>query len=974
MTAQPLHDVLEATGYIDGGKPAPGVSLEQDARNARRSRNFEPDAMWRGRSSLTVYFKYESRSPSEDTVAEWRREVWNEGTAPLLWVTCPDKTNIYNGFAKPKRLDDAEAHRIGTFKQTASDLDDLNLAAGRLAMETDRFWQHPMSKAVNRRTSVDRLLLRDIARLERDLSYAGMARSDAQGLIGRSIFAQYLVDRGTVTTDFLADLADRPTLSQVLRDGTMAKRLFDWLREVFNGDMFPDHSALEETPHLRRVADFLDATDPDTGQRTLFPYQFEIIPVELISSIYEQFVQSDATAAASASQGHVHYTRLSLVSLVLDEVMNECRGTETILDLTCGSGVFLVEALRRLVRKQTGDRPASRALIRKALYSQVFGSDKSEAALRVAAFSLYLTALELDPDPKPPDALTFKPLIGRTLFAGDIWADSAALDEHAPVRKFDVIVGNPPWSYSGPEFRERRRRTGVGGSQGTSLDFVHRAMDYASEGTRFGLVLGAPHFFGRNASTRRTLRQLMKALAPVTLMNFSNSSDWLFPNANMPALVLFARQRKMAGDANVIATYQVPWTAAGDNSHTFQVGPGDLATIPLDYWVSRPDSLKAVLFGSRYDAGFLERLVKRRQPLEDVLDHLDTKLSRGLTPGKFGRKDAMFLHGLPFLEAASGFAPYCIPTGLAPFRSPSATRPRTRSTYAAPLLLIKESVTAEHGGRVAAAVATTDTVFTQAFFGATFGREDCDAAWLVAGILGSSLASWFFLMTAQDFGLRRRRVTLADINCLPVPDVAAALKSEFGQRIIALAQRPGAGSVGKEEWRVLDDAVLELYGVHADDRIAVRDGLFRAGWQWQKGREQSLSPAMPSVHVSEYARVFMSVIYRLQQARKKNRIRAEVYDLPEGEAVRVVRFVLEPGHRLPTLERVPSSGLRELLGQIGDASNVSLAGLAGPHEVQRYGHEEIVVVKPAAQRHWLGVCALRDAGRAVADSMGGWRP
>ena len=971
MTAQPLYDVLEATGYLGDGGPAPGVSLDQDARNARRSRNFEPDAMWRGRSSLTVYFKYKSRSPSEDTVAEWRREVWNEGTAPLLWVTCPDKTDIYNGFAKPKRLDDAEAHRIASFKQTASDLDDLNLAAGRLAMETDRFWQHPMSKAVNRRTSVDRLLLRDIARLERDLSSTGMVRSDAQGLIGRSIFAQYLVDRGIVTKDFLAKLADCPTLSRVLRDRAMAERLFDWLREVFNGDMFPDHSTLEETPHLCRVADFLDATDPDTGQTMLFPYQFEIIPVELISSVYEQFVRSDATAATSASKGDVHYTRLSLVSFVLDEVMNECRGTETVLDLTCGSGVFLVEALRRLVRKRAGDRPASRALIREALYEQIFGSDKSEAALRVAAFSLYLTALELDPDPEPPSALTFEPLIGHTLFAGDIWAESTALDEHAPAREFDVIVGNPPWSYPGPEFRKRRRRMGVDGSRGTSLDFVDRAMDYASEHTRFGLVLGAPHFFGRNPNTRRTLRHLMKALAPVTLMNFSNSSGWLFPNANMPALVLFARQRKMAGDANVIATYQVPWTAAGDNSHTFMVDPSSRVTLPLDYWNRRPDSLKAALFGGRYDAGLLERLADRRPTLADVLDGLGTKLSMGLTPSRAGGQDATFLSGLPFLEAGSGLSPFCVPSGLRPFKSPMATRPRTRSVYTAPLLLVKESVTAEYGGRVAAAVVTTDTVFSKSFYGATFGRAHHNAAWLVAGILGSSLASWFFLMTAADYGLGRNRVTLGDVNRLPVPDVDESLKSEPGRQVIELAQ---AGPVAEDEWHRLDEAVLDFYSLHADDRIAVQDGLTRAGWQWKEGGEQSMTAAAPDVHVSEYASVFMSAIYRLQSVRKKNRIRAEVYDLPEGEAVRVVRFVLEPGHRPPTLEMMPSSGLRELLGQIGDASNVSLADLAGPHEVQRYGHEEIVIVKPAALRHWLGVCAMRDAGRAVADSMGGWRP
>lgn len=67
--AQPLYDVLEATGYLDAGDPVPGVSLERDARNARRARNFQPDAVWRGQSSLKVYFKYERTVPSPAIVA-----------------------------------------------------------------------------------------------------------------------------------------------------------------------------------------------------------------------------------------------------------------------------------------------------------------------------------------------------------------------------------------------------------------------------------------------------------------------------------------------------------------------------------------------------------------------------------------------------------------------------------------------------------------------------------------------------------------------------------------------------------------------------------------------------------------------------------------------------------------------------------------------------------------------------------------
>src|SRR5690606_30187337 len=99
---------------------------------------------------------------------------------------------------------------------------------------------------------------------------------------------------------------------------------------------------------------------------------------------------------------------------------------ETVLDLTCGSGVFLVEAFRRLVYQRSGGRP-TRAEVRATLYHQVCGVDISESAIHVAAFSLYLAALELDPDPQPPSALRFAPLIGTTLLVGD-----AHSIEHTP--------------------------------------------------------------------------------------------------------------------------------------------------------------------------------------------------------------------------------------------------------------------------------------------------------------------------------------------------------------------------------------------------------------------------------------------------------------------------------------------------------------------------------------------------------------
>ncbi len=70
-----------------------------------------------------------------------------------------------------------------------------------------------------------------------------------------------------------------------------------------------------------------------------------MIPVELISSIYEQFAHADRTTPGPGSGTDVFYTRFALVSLVLDEITDGLTGEETVLDLTCGSGVFLAPGL-----------------------------------------------------------------------------------------------------------------------------------------------------------------------------------------------------------------------------------------------------------------------------------------------------------------------------------------------------------------------------------------------------------------------------------------------------------------------------------------------------------------------------------------------------------------------------------------------------------------------------------------------------
>jgi hypothetical protein len=891
MVDEPLHFALEATGYLLDGAAAPGTYLGQQAVAAerRRGRAFAPDAMWRGPTALSVYFKFEPHPPSDELVGTWRREIWNEGFAPLLWVVSPARIDLYNGFGRPLSEDeDAAAHRLRQFQNVEAQLRELDDFAGRFAMETGQFWLN--APAVDRKTGVDRQLLADLAYLERDLLSGGLPEPEAHALIGRAIFIKYLIDRRIVRPDRLSELTGHDELSPILRNREAIAKLFAWLVDTFNGNMFPPSATDPPSgKYLTRVADFLDATD-SKGQRSLFPYQFDVIPIELISSIYEQFAQgrparsSTKQANPEAIHRSVHHTPLPVVSLVLDEIMEGLTGDETVLDLACGSAVFLVEALRRLVYRAAGGKAPSRTLIRRVLYEQVYGIDVSEAAIGVAAFSLYLAALELDPDPYPIEALKFEPLIGRTLHIGDahfveITESASGESLGTPERKqFNVIVGNPPWGFRGKAgTEERRQRSGPGPRQprGEGLDFARRALDYARRDTRFGFVLCALPFFSASHSGWATGLDILRTLAPATLVNLSNLRSWLFPAAKMPAVVLLARHQRQPVDQ--ITIVQVPWSAAGARSHTFEISPSDIKSVSTSELVE-PGKLKAAAVGHRRDLLLLDQLTKRFGPLEDRLSAIGTGLRMGLTRGGGDRGDVSALRDLPMLTA--GLAPFHLPASLQPMNLDYAHRPRSRSIYRAPLLIIHEFM--RPPGRVVAAVADRDTVYTDTFYGASFPHALGNTARLLAGILSSALASWFMTMSAAEFAVGKRRLYQYDIARLPAPDLDRAVESIAASRILAAqhsfpspgsrpllfgeaaAARPITAFEAEGEtvrsvadaWSELDEAVCDLYDLDAADRVVVRDGLVRAGWEWQSGLQASTRAA--STHaLHAYAEVFV---------------------------------------------------------------------------------------------------------------------
>jgi hypothetical protein len=984
MSSPSLARVLEATGYFPDGKPAPGLRLGLDAQSARRGRDFFPDALWRTPSSLSVYFKFEPTQPSEDLVGKWRREIWNEGFAPLLWVISPHHIDLYNGFGAPAPDEDARKNLLRTFANVETTLNEIDLLAGRLSIETGQFWQNLPS--VDRKTSVDHKLLTDLHFLECDLVNLHLEREAAQALIGRVIFTQYLIDREIVKPKMLKSISGESQLPPILRDAVATARLFEWLSQTFNGDMFPPSTA-QSTPDrssLKRVADFLDAVDPVTGQTTFFPYRFDMIPVELISSIYEQFAHATPTSqdgrSSEAEINGVHYTRLSLVSLVLDEVMEGMKGTENVLDLTCGSGVFLVEALRRLVSLRAGGVPPSRSVIRSTLYEQIYGVDISDTAIRVAAFSLYLAALELDPDPQPPRSLKFQPLIGKTLIASDARTVEHSADGKkvfhscSDLKKFDLIVGNPPWGFKGRSGTEERRKVRAAGipaqPRGEGLDFVLRAADFAHEKTRFGVILSAIPFFSRSDTGIAAAMHVMKLLAPITLVNLSSLCNWLFTTATMPAVILFARHRPQPEDE--ITVVQIPWSASGARTQTFEVSPSDINRVSLSEITIHPEKLKAAAVGLRRDMALLDSVTSSFTTLGKQLATLNTELHVGMIRGlpRNQTRDAREMTGMELLEA-SDIRPFHIPHRLPAFTLAKAQWPRSRDIYRAPIVIIKETLSA--GPRPIVAVAERDLIYTNALFGISLPITHRSSAHLLTAILSSSFASWFFLMSASEFGIWKRRVLRHDVALIPTPDLGAAAKSNAGKILLQLSKKLQRREITPEDLKVIDEAVFDLYELDSSDRIVIEDGLYRGTWQWQAGRENSVTPSENNTDMVRYASAFMSVIRGWLSARNARKVRAEIFNLSQNDPLRVVRFVLENGQGRSTYKVVePEGELTETLDRLGKRLHVKLAtALSGARELRVYGHNEVIIIKPSAKRYWMGICGLEDADAVVAESFEG---
>jgi methylase of polypeptide subunit release factors len=501
---------------------------------------------------------YIAEAASDSNADEIHRQVWNQNVVPFLIVRTPQGIRLYSGFAYGAKTG-SEGSQGGVL-ETAIRFEDaiLRLAAFRATSIDDGTLWRELGDKVTPDCRVDRKLLNNLEALGQWLHQQGVGRETAHALIGKLVYLRYLRDRRILSDRRLAAwkiepdevFGRRPELQKIQ---LLVGHLDEWL----NGQIFPlalsGRGELKKK-HIERAASVFLGDDVHSGQFHLDfqAYDFSYIPIETLSTIYEQFLAIEGRSRQTGA----YYTPVSLVSFMLNELEDYRplqRGMR-ILDPACGSGAFLVQCYRRLIEKEI--REQGRALrpteLRDLLVQQIFGVDRDLDACRVTEMSLILTMLDYM---NPPDLWSTKfklPCLHNTnIYQSDffdsesIWACSAGL------RRYDWVVGNPPWVAARADSEETKRVRRwmevheadypVGGYQ-VAEAFAWEASNYVVRDNGIvGLLLPAMTLFRANPKRQSGFRErFFGGMQVRAVANFANLREVLFAGrARLPSVALF---------------------------------------------------------------------------------------------------------------------------------------------------------------------------------------------------------------------------------------------------------------------------------------------------------------------------------------------------------------------------------------------------------------------------------------------------
>ena len=370
---------------------------------------------------------------------------------PLCILTDFEEFAVYDTRIKPSSSDKPSAARIFycTFDEYHKHFDFIFNTFSKEAILKGSFDTYIQENKNKKGTSeVDKELLKLIEGWRTDIAKNIALRNPSLDIYHLNTAVQKIIDR----IIFLRIAEDKEMeeyglLQKITESGTVYQKLqsvFDKANAKYNSGLFTPHDWLRSLT----IDDAVLSSIINGLYYPECPYEFSILPVEILGNIYEQFlgkiitfrniggrVSSDRTNTRHTAiieekpevkkAGGVYYTPQYIVRYIVENTLGvKIKGQSPdavaklkVVDPACGSGSFLVEAYQQLlnyhldyyssekVRKQalknsriyeTGKNVYKLTIEEKQriLLNNIYGVDIDGQAVEVTKLSLYLKLLE----------------------------------------------------------------------------------------------------------------------------------------------------------------------------------------------------------------------------------------------------------------------------------------------------------------------------------------------------------------------------------------------------------------------------------------------------------------------------------------------------------------------------------------------------------------------------------------------------
>ena len=972
--------------------------------------------------------------------------AWNLSRTALLITLEPHRLIAWSCYQDPTKGDQRRVCELPTpdgFSATGSfeqrQVRDLlhwvNLITNRAQSEQPKKF-HADGRA-------DALLLKNLRYVRGELRARDLAQDHCHDLLARIIFTQFLFHRkdsdghAFFSPAKMRRLQEDGTLSRhhedlasLLTHKTDTYALFRWMDERFNGDLFPGKDGEDEDEreaawraeknavtkeHLDLLAGLVSGRlDVKDKQHTLWPhYSFDTIPLEFISSVYEEFLTAEERGNDKA-----YYTPSHLVDYVLDAVLpwGSNDWNVRILDPCCGSGIFLVKAFQRLIhrwRRAHGREPLVTDL-RPILEKNLVGVDKNPEAVRVACFSLYLAMADaIEPKHYITNDRTkvFPRLRGTRLIRQDFFDEetNGIRTVSGNEERFDYVLGNAPWGDGSIEneplpVEERkayaRRVFNINATKETTTRaeiwakakgwpvanndigplFLAKAAAMVKPRGFVAMVNTASLLYWRDGQATELRKKFFTTFTFDEVTNLSALRKELFPQAIGPScIVVFAAAKP---DPQKVLHYYTPKPTRSlkaqrgkpQGTREFSIEPHDVNTLTHDEAAKDSIVWPVLMLGGSRDAMLLRRL--SAFPKLRILEANGIVATReGVV---FGQRDKTprekALKGLPLLELPK-FPPSTVleldARSLPTWDDPrvSASDSEDFSAFKLPQLIIKQGFATDIS-RFRAAMVRSDTeewgaICSQAYLTVSGLGASSELLKSACVTYNSSFATYFLWNTSSRLGHYRTEVLAKELLEVPIPSAVSLIPSPHSSHEIDAAVRQ-AFNLTTADWTLVEDfleytlpSVLRQAGVKA--RFPTQ----------RKGNDGTKEPEL-----TEYAKTFTRVVKGTFG--KDRAVAATVFTDPDGRRlpVRMLTIHLDSAEKTGVnREVIEADGLLNQLAKFhtdqlkqkprdATGSGLGFQRVAWFFHPTHEGGKQVMnlsIVKPDERRYWTRSMAMRDA-------------